>query len=185
VGNDESFLVKHDREKTINNDETTIIGNDRAEKVGNDENLKIGNDQNLTIGHDQSNHIMNSQFNKIDKDKVTKVLNSRVDETYVNHKMIVGKDFAHKVKGIYDLTVGTHIKTTTKLHVLTASEKLQIKGAGGSITIDGSGILLKGKVTIQGSLAIVGGGDAAQGLELQAHDGDDVCLSCLIEDLDK
>jgi hypothetical protein len=141
VGNDESFLVKHDREKTI----------------GHDEISHIQNDQKLTVDKNQSNHIKVSQDTKIDKDQILHVGNHRMETTYANHTLETGGNYKHTTNGKYDLTTGTHIKSTTKKHVLTASEKFHIVGKAGTITIDNSGIKLKGNVTIEGSLSVIDG----------------------------
>ena len=141
VGNDESFLVKHDREKRIGHDEISIIEND----------------QKLTVKKNQINHIEVNQNTKVDKDQILYVGNHRMETTYANHTLETGGDYKHVTNGKYDLTVGTHIKSTTKLHILTASEKFKLKGKAGTITIDGSGILLEGNVTIKGSLAVISG----------------------------
>ena len=184
VGHDESFTVGNDRSKSIGNDETTDVGHDRSESVGNDETISIGNDQTLTVGHDQSNHIQNTQANKIDKDKITYVGNHRVDEVYANHTVKVGGHLEHTVNGKVELNVGERIKTVTKVHTISGSDKVVIKGSGGTIILDSSGITLKGDVSVKGNVAISGGsGGGAETLSLRANEGEPFCLTCFLQEM--
>ncbi|NOR55396.1 MAG: type VI secretion system tip protein VgrG, partial [Sulfurovum sp.] len=181
VGHDESFTIGNDRTKSIGNDESTDVGHDRSESVGNDESISIGNDQTLTVGHDQSNHILNTQANKIDKDMITYVGNHRQDDVYANHTTKVGGHFEHTVNGKVDLKAGESIKSVTKVHTISGSDKVVIKGSGGTIILDSAGITLKGDVTIKGNVAISSGsGGGAEELSLQANEGDMICIPCLL-----
>jgi type VI secretion system secreted protein VgrG len=120
---------------------------------------------------------------KIDKDKITKIGNHRQDDIYANYKITTGGHYEQTTNGEQELKAGTHIKSITKEHVISGDEKVIFKGPGGTIIIDGGNITLKGKVTIKGSLDVSGGSpEAVEMLELEANEGDDICLSCLLGD---
>jgi len=175
--------IDNDQTEVVGNDESISIGHDRTESVGNDETISIGNDQSNTIGNDQTNHILRNLITKIDKDKITKIGNHRQDETFANHTIKTGGHYKQTTNGEQELKAGTHIKSITKEHVISGNEKVIFKGPGGTIIIDGGNITLKGKVTIKGSLDVSGGSpEAVEMLELEANEGDDICLSCLLGD---
>ncbi len=181
VGNDESFVVGNDRSKSIGHDESIDIGNDRSKRVGNDETIYVGNDQNITIGNDQNTHIQKSKALRVDKDYLAYVGNHRVEETYANYTLKVGGHNEVTVNGRVDLKAGESVKSVTKVHTLSGSDKVVIKGNGGTIILDGSGITLKGNVTVKGNVAIsTGGGGGTEDISLQANSGDLICIPCLL-----
>jgi type VI secretion system secreted protein VgrG len=61
------------------------------------------------------------------------------------YMIAVGAIMKIMVGAKYDLQAGKSILARTKTHTLMASEKFVIKGPGGSITIDSSGITIKAK----------------------------------------
>jgi len=178
--------IDNDQTEVVGNDESITIGHDRTESVGNDETLSIGHDQTNTIGNDQTNHIIRNQITKIDKDKITKIGNHRQDEIFANWEQTTGANFTQTTKGKHDIKAGKHIKSVTKVHTLSASEKIVIKGSGGTIILDASGITLKGVVKIKGSLAVSGGGaEKVEAIDLAANIGDLICIPCLLKKLEE
>ncbi|GAA4360724.1 type VI secretion system Vgr family protein [Kangiella marina] len=166
IDNDETSHIKHDRKKTVSNDEAADIGNDQKTKIGNDIELKVGR---------------NSQI-EITKDLLENVNNHRKEYTYANHWEEVGGHYEHKVQGKYDLEVVEKIFSRTTEHTLHASDKVVIAGAGGSITIDNSGITLEGKeINIKGSAINMGSGSAKQieALKGAANEGLPFCEECV------
>lgn len=184
IDHDERSTIGNDRTEDVGHDESINIGNDRTEHVVNDETISIGHDQSITVTHDQNNHIKNTQSNKIDKDKITYVGNHRKDKTHANQTLEVGGHFETIVNGKVDVKAGTHIKSVTKVHEISGSDKVVIKGKAGTIILDGSGITLKGKVTVKGDLKIVNGNPAAVAKwGASANKGEDVCWGCLLKDV--
>ena len=87
--------------------------------------------------------------------------------------------------GEVSLKAGGGIREATTVYRVDAGEIFTAKGAGGSITIDGGGITLKGNVTIMGNVAISSGAaDAVKSLKLRAENGDDICIPCLLKKLE-
>jgi type VI secretion system Vgr family protein len=178
--------IDNDQTEVVGNDESITIGHDRTESVGNDETISIGHDQTNTIGNDQTNHILRNQISKIDKDKITKIGNHRQDEVFANWEQTTGANFTQTTNGKHEIKAGTHIKSATKVHTLSASDKIVIKGNGGTIVLDSSGITLKGVVKIKGSLAISGGApEKVEAIDLAANVGDLICIPCLLKKLEE
>jgi len=118
---------------------------------------------------------------RVDKDYLAYVGNHRVEETYANYTLKVGGHNEVTVNGRVDLKAGESVKSITKVHTLSGSDKVVIKGNGGTIILDGSGITLKGNVTIKGNVAIsTGGGGGTEDISLQANSGDLICIPCLL-----
>jgi len=70
------------------------------------------------------------------------------------------------------------------VHTISGSDKVVIKGSGGTIVLNSSGIVLKGSVTIKGNVAIFGGsGGGAEKLSLVANKGDAFCLTCFLKEM--
>ena len=85
------------------------------------------------------------------------------------------------MNGKFDLKVGESIKSVTKVHNISGSDKVVIKGSGGTIILDSSGITLKGDVTIKGNVAISGGsGGGAEQWSAVVNGGDEICPECLL-----
>ena len=186
IGNDESFSVANDRSKSIGHDETTDVGNNRTESVGKDETISIGNNQSISIGKDQEIQIGKNQATKIEKDMMTHVGNHRIDQTHVNHEVKTGGNFRHMVSGKMDVKAGTHIKSVTKVHMVSGSDKVVIKGSGGTIILDGSGITLKGNVTVKGNLSVSAGSpEVPEAIDLAAKAGDLICIPCLLKKMEE
>jgi type VI secretion system secreted protein VgrG len=83
-----------------------------------------------------------------------------------------------------DVDAGTHIKSVTKVHTISGSDKVVIKGKGGTIILNSSGIILKGNVDIKGNVAITGGsGGGAETLSLVANKADGFCLTCFLKEM--
>jgi type VI secretion system secreted protein VgrG len=171
--------IDNDQTEVVGNDESITIGHDRVESVGNDETLSIGHDQSNTIGNDQTNHIVRNMVTKIDKDKITHIGNHRQDETFANWKQTTGANFTQVTNGKHDIKAGTHIKSATKVHTLSGSDKIVIKGNGGTIVLDAGGITLKGVVQIKGSLAVSGGSaESVEVLNMRFNEGKPLCKPC-------
>ena len=108
--------------------------------------------------------------------------NHRVDETYANHTMKTGGHHEFTVNGKYDVKVGTHIKSITKLHDMQGSDRIVFKSKGGTIIIDGGGITMKGNVTIKGNVQVTSGsGGGANATKMRANKGKKFCATCFLK----
>ncbi|OOF66685.1 type VI secretion system Vgr family protein [Rodentibacter sp. Ppn85] len=187
-GKEEVFIhAERDQNNVVKNDETTQIGHDRSEQVGNDETITIGNnrtetvgqDESLTVGRDQSNKINRNRMTKIEKDEVLNIGNNLSLDVYANQQAKTGRDYSHQANRNALLKVGTELKKHSKDVKMTGSSLVKIRGQAGTVVIDGSGITLKGKVTVKGDLVQRGGSpESPQVLSFTANKARPTCEVC-------
>ncbi|WP_087500853.1 type VI secretion system Vgr family protein [Pseudomonas sp. SID14000] len=134
VRHDETTQVGNDRKEQVNNDESILIGRDRTETVGNDERVTIGHDAALDIGRNQTI--------KIAKDRIEAIGNHRHDQIAANHHTSIGGNLEQQVEGHAELEARGEIRRRTRRYELCTAEAVIIKGPGGSIQIDETGITL-------------------------------------------
>ncbi|MBU8975981.1 type VI secretion system tip protein VgrG [Lysobacter sp. MMG2] len=157
VEHDETTKVGHDRSEDVGNDETIVIGHDRTETVGNDETLSIGQDRRETLGRDHTIDIGRSRHVTIAKDLIEDIGNVRIEKTATDRKAETGGHYEHNIAGRSDIEAGQSITERTQIAEINGSRRVILRGPGGSITIDDSGIKLdalqirlKGPVRIEG-----------------------------------
>jgi type VI secretion system secreted protein VgrG len=175
IENDETHFIGHDRKKSVRHDQTEAVGNDKTIGVGHDHRETIGRDMTYEVGRDQKE--------RYGKDHVHRVGNIHKQVIFSDHLYEVGKNFEGEVAGKYTLDVGGSITNNTATHTLMAFEKMQIKGPGGKITIDASGITLEAAtIRLKGNV-IMGGAGSAQvpSLQLAANQGLPLCEECVSE----
>ncbi|HTV86147.1 MAG TPA: hypothetical protein VME63_12105, partial [Dyella sp.] len=125
-------------------DETVSIGHDRTESVGNDEQVTIGKDRRHQIGQDAELTIERNHTIATGKDRIENVGNHRKDKTTANHLIDVGGHVEQTVQGHHKLSAGQSIERQTQRYQLQTGERAVIRGPGGSITLDSSGVTLEG-----------------------------------------
>ncbi|WP_414896623.1 type VI secretion system Vgr family protein [Rhodovulum sp. YEN HP10] len=172
IENDESHSIGHDRSKSVGNDQSEAIGHDKTISVGNDHRESIGQDMYYTVGRNQQEDY--------GKDHIHHVGNIHKQSVWADHLYEVGRNYQGEVAGKYVLDVGTSITNNTGKHTLMAFERFQIKGPGGKITIDGSGITLEAaNIRLKGNVSVGGSGSAqVPTLKLAAKEGLPLCEEC-------
>jgi type VI secretion system secreted protein VgrG len=184
VNHDETTFVGNDRSENVEHDETIGIGHDRNETVGNDEQVSIGRNRTHTIEQDAALAVERNHSISVGKDRVETVGNHRKDQTTANHIIDVGGHVEATVQGRYTLSAGKSIEQQTQRYELQAGERAVIRGPGGTITLDDSGITIDA-VAIRFKGPLQGGGDG-KGNEFSfvgnpnAGQASDICLECLI-----
>ncbi|RQS72621.1 type VI secretion system tip protein VgrG [Burkholderia sp. Bp8963] len=159
VKHDETIFVGHDRSENVEHDETIAIGHDRKETVGNDEQVTVGQDRRHQIGQDDFLVIERNRTIHIGKDCTEEVGNHRRDTTTANHWITIGGHLEEKVAGHAQLAAGQAIRRKTRVYELGAAETIVIKGPGGTLRIDASGITLSGvAIKLDGPLGLRTGG---------------------------
>ncbi|WP_150538985.1 type VI secretion system Vgr family protein, partial [Actinobacillus vicugnae] len=165
-GQEEIFIhAERDQNNVVKHDETTQIGNDRTEQVGHDETINIGNnrtesvglDESITIGQDQQNSIGRNRITKIEKDDVLNIGNHFSLDVYADKKEKQGRDSTVQTAQNTKIKVGNNVNLHSKNIKMTGSTEVKMLGKAGTMLINGSGITLKGRVTIKGHLMIIGG----------------------------
>lgn len=172
IENDESHAIGHDRSKTVGNDQSESIGHDKTITVGNDHRENIGNDMYYTVARNQQEDY--------GKDHIHRVGNVHKQTIYADHMYETGRNFEGEVFGRYTLDVGDSITNNTKRHTLMAYQTMQVKGPGGKITIDASGITLEAPTIWLKGNVIMGGSGGAQvpTLQMAAREGLPLCEEC-------
>jgi len=158
VNHDETTFVGNDRSERVQHDETIAVGHDRKETVGNDEHVTIGQDRRHTVGRDDFLDLGRNHIIRTAKDRIEDVGNHRIDKTAANHSMDIGGNAEVTVQGHHQLNAGKRIERRTVLYELQSSEKAVLRGPGGAITIDDSGITLQGiAIKLKGPISQLGG----------------------------
>ncbi len=158
---DHEIQILNDRAKTIGRDQTEAIGRDKSITVGQDHTEAVTRDASHTIGNNVTYTVGQNQIEKYGKDHIHRVGNIHKQDIFADHLVQVGRNVEETVKGRYTLNVNQSITNNTKTHTLMAFEKFVIKGPGGKITIDSSGITLEApKIELKGMVKMGGMGMA-------------------------
>ncbi|MGO4332496.1 MULTISPECIES: bacteriophage T4 gp5 trimerisation domain-containing protein, partial [unclassified Cupriavidus] len=159
VRHDETTFVGHDRSEQVEHDETIAIGHDRKETVGNDEQVTVGQDRRHDVDQDDFLTVGRNHTIRTGKDRTEEVGNNRRDRTAANHWVEIGGHCETTVQGHDKLQAGQSIERMTARYELQAGQVARLRGPGGTITIDSSGITLKGKqLHFKGQISMQGGG---------------------------
>ena len=159
VKNDETTHVGHDRSEQVDNDETLTVGHDRSDTVGNDEQVLIGQHRRHEIGKDDALIIGGNHSITTAGDRTEEVRSSRLDKTTANHRVQIGGNLDQQVQGTVGLQAGQRLTHHTKVYEIHSSEAVVIKGPGGTLRIDSSGITLDGTaITLTGPMNKARGG---------------------------
>lgn len=158
---DQQIHILNDRAKDIGRDQSENIGRDKSITVGQDHTESVGRDAKQTIGRDVIYTVAQNQQEKYGKDHVHYVGNIHKQDIFADHLVKIGGNAEETVSGRYTLNVTDSITNNTKTHTLMAFDKFVIKGPGGKITIDSSGITLEAaQINLKGNVSMGGGGGA-------------------------
>ncbi len=144
-------LVKHDETITVGHDRQKLVKNDEHEKTLGYLKIYVGKDQDIVVKQDKrervegSSHVrvLGKRNQKIDGSQSLTVEGDRHEVVGKNHALAAGEEI--------------HIAAGTAL-VIEASRDLTLKGPGGFIRIDQSGVTIRGKM-----VRINSGGSAGNG----------------------
>ncbi len=180
---DHEIMVQNDRIKTVSHDEKNSIGNDRHQTVGANEVLVVKGDRYDTVEHKVTYRVKDSQQEKYSKDHVHFVGNIHKQDIYADHLMKVGRNVETEVWGDMDTKVTGSITTNTGTHTLMAFKKFEIKGPGGKITLDASGVTIEGTmINLKGLVNMQGSGSSQVPiLTGAANDGKPLMEVCLTQ----
>jgi type VI secretion system secreted protein VgrG len=168
-------LVKHDETITVGHDRQKLVKNDEHEKTLGYLKIYVGKDQDLVVKHDKRERIEGSSHVRVLGKRNQKVDGSQSLTVEGDRHEVVGKNHA--------LAAGEeiHIAAGTAL-VIEASRDLTLKGPGGFIRIDQSGVTIRGKMVRINSGGSAGSGKGASPeAPDEAHEAetDDVSLTLL------
>ncbi|MCC6555504.1 MAG: type VI secretion system tip protein VgrG [Polyangiaceae bacterium] len=151
--------AEKNRRRLVKNDETLTIAHDRQKLVKNDEHERTVGFVKISIGKDQDIVIAQDKRERVEGDSHLRVFgkrNQRIDGTQSltvkgDQHELVGKN--HALAAVKEI----HIAAGTAL-VIEAAEDLTLKGPGGFVRIDKSGVTIRGNV-----VRINSGGSAGSG----------------------
>jgi type VI secretion system secreted protein VgrG len=175
VKNDSFENILHDRHQTIGSsgkdgkvgDQNELVYRDKSLTVHRHSQEHVGGDLKLLVGGidgagDVDIVIKSNRMELVHKDShlhVKQNLNEKVDGS---QSLQVGGDLHVKVGGLHALEAGKELHLKSDKIVLEATSGITIKGPGGFITIDASGIAIKGTLVQinTGGSALAGSGVA-------------------------
>jgi type VI secretion system secreted protein VgrG len=151
--------AQKNRRRLVKNDETITIGHDRQKLVKNDEYDKTLGYLKVYVGKDQDIVIKQNKRERIEGDSHLRVYGKRNQKIDGKQSLtvkgdrheVVGKNYAIGVNDEIHVAAGTAI-------VIEAGKDLTIKGPGGFVRIDQSGVTIRGRV-----VRINSGGEPGEG----------------------
>lgn len=158
---DHQVDILNDRFKTIGRDQSENVGRDKAINVGQDHTETVARDEKVNVGRDVTYEVGQNQIEQYGKDHIHKVGNIHKQDIFADHLTQVGRNAEHTVLGKSTLNVNEAITNNTKVHTLMAFQKFVIKGPGGKITLDASGVTIEGAmIKLKGNVSMGGSGSA-------------------------
>ena len=158
--------AEKNRRRLVKNDETITVANDRQKLVKNDEHERTVGFVKIVVGKDQDIVIAQDKRERVEGDSHLRVYgkrNQRIDGTQSltvkgDQHELVGKN--HALAAVKEI----HLAAGTAL-VIEAAEDLTLKGPGGFIRIDRSGVTIRGNM-----VRINSGGSPGSGAGSQAEE---------------
>ncbi|MDI1442502.1 type VI secretion system tip protein TssI/VgrG [Polyangium sp. 6x1] len=138
--------AQKNRRRLVKNDETITVGHDRQKLVKNDESEKTLGFLKVYVGKDQDIVIKQNKRERIEGDSHLRVYGKRNQRIEGKQSLtvkgdrheLVGKNYAIGVNEEIHVAAGTAI-------VIEAGKDLTIKGPGGFVRIDQSGVTIRGR----------------------------------------
>ncbi|MFO0761046.1 MAG: type VI secretion system tip protein TssI/VgrG [Byssovorax sp.] len=170
VKHNETITVLHNRDKDVKHDEleTTglvrveVTGLVRTEKTGKDRLTIIGvhrqklvlgseverteKDRKERVGKDKSSVVKKVRRVRVERDSHVEVRGSRRQKIGKSQSLTVGEDQQEVVKGRYALKTGKEIHLKAGTEMVGEGADVTLKGPGGFIRIDASGVTIRGKI---------------------------------------
>ena len=138
VGEDRYETVAHDRHLTVQNDVVERVDGNRNESVGNDHMEEIGQDRHVNVAGKEAKEVGGSL------------------------SLTVGGDGHLHFRSGLNQEVAQTLSVKAMDVAIEAMSTISLKGAGGHVVIDSSGVTVEGNiVTIQGSLTNINSGSGS------------------------
>ncbi|HLM74713.1 MAG TPA: type VI secretion system tip protein TssI/VgrG, partial [Polyangiaceae bacterium] len=163
VKNDEMITVGHDRQKSVQNDE--------LEKTDGFVRVFVGKDQDIVVTHDKRERIEGNSHLYIKGKRNQRIEGNQSLEVKGDRHELTGEKHA------LSATKEIHIKSDTVLVI--EAEDLTLKGPGGFIRIDRSGVTIRGT-----KVFINNGGSAGEGAGA-SPEAPDEALEAVVDDVSK
>ncbi len=183
VEHNETTRIGHDRREAVGNDEVLTLGQDRQHTLGRDDTLHVGQDRRLGIGRDQRIDLGRTGTLHVGQDLIEQVGNLRQQTTATDWRIQTGGHCTHTVAGRHEIEAAERIRQRTREHHVEAADRIVIRGPGGTITIDDSGITLDGiLIEMKGPVQTESNtSPSIDALKARAKQADPVCIPCLLK----
>jgi len=171
--------AQKNRRRLVKNDEQITVGHNRQKYVQNDEFSKTDGYVRIMVGKDQDIVIKQDKRERIEGNSHLYVKGKRNQQIEGNQSLVVKGDRHELIGENHALSVAKqlHIKSGTALVI--EAEDLTLKGPGGFIRIDGSGI------TIRGTRVYINSGGAAGEGAGAAPEVPDEAKEAIVDDVSK
>ncbi|HSN99392.1 MAG TPA: type VI secretion system tip protein TssI/VgrG [Candidatus Nanopelagicales bacterium] len=139
--------AEKNRRRLVKNDEIITVGHDRQKLVKNDEHERTVGMVKIVVGKDQDTIVAEDRRERVEGDSHLRVWGKRNQRIDGNQSLTVKGD-QHELVGKNHALAAVkeiHLAAGTAL-VIEAADDLTIKGPGGFIRIDQSGVTIRGKV---------------------------------------
>jgi type VI secretion system secreted protein VgrG len=153
--------AQKNRRRLVKNDETITVGHDRQKYVQNDEFDKTDGFVRVFVGKDQDIVVKQDKRERIEGNSHLYVVGKRNQRIEGNQSLEIKGDRQELVGETHALSAAKeiHIKSGTALVI--EAEDITLKGPGGFIRIDGSGITIRGTKVFINSGGSAGSGAGA------------------------
>jgi type VI secretion system secreted protein VgrG len=151
--------AQKNRRRLVKHDETITVGHDRQKLVKNDEHEKTLGYLKVYVGKDHDIVVKKDKRERVEGNSHLTVWGKRNQKVGGTHSLAVDGDRHEKVGKNHALAAGEeiHLAAGTSL-VIEAARDLTLKGPGGFIRIDQSGVTIRGRM-----VRINSGGSAGRG----------------------
>jgi len=163
VKNDESITIGNNREKYVKNDEHEKTDGFFKQFIGKDQDLVIGQNKRELIGGDSNLHVQGAR-----------------NQLIVGNQSLTIKGDRHEIIAEVSALAAEneiHLKAKTKLVI--HSDDVTIRGPGGFIRINESGVTIRGKKVLINS-----GGSPAEGTEAKPE-LPEPAIAAIVDDVSK
>ena len=171
--------AQKNRRRLVKNDEQITIGHDRQKYVQNDDFSKTDGFVRVLVGKDQDIVIKQDKRERVEGNSHLYVKGKRNQMIEGNQSLTVKGDRHELIGETHALSVAKelHIKAGTALVI--EAEDLTLKGPGGFIRIDGSGVTIRGT-----KVYINSGGSAGEGAGA-SPEAPDEAKEAVVDDVSK
>jgi type VI secretion system secreted protein VgrG len=139
--------AQKNRRRLVKNDETITVGHDRQKLVKNDEHDKTLGYLKVYVGKDQDVIVKQSRRERVEGDSHLRVYGKRSQRIEGKQSLTVKGDRHELVLQNHALAVSEDVHVAAgKAIVIEAAEDLTLKGPGGFVRINESGVYIRGKV---------------------------------------
>ncbi len=150
--------AEKNRRRLVKNDENITIGHDRQKLVQNDEFEKTDGFLKQLVGKDQDIVVQQDKRERIEGDSNLQIGGNRMQQILGNQSLTILGDRHEIIAEVAALAVEKEIHIKSKTTLVIQANDLTLRGPGGFIRIDQSGVTIRGKRVLINS-----GGSPAEG----------------------